>query len=369
MPRHFIAENWLSLKLKPSSGLSKLKLRVRDWVEVRSKDEILATLDRYGRLEELPFMPQMFQYCGQRFRVFKRAHKTCDTVNPIRGRRVSSAVHLDLRCDGEAYGGCQAFCLIFWKVAWLKPVNEISDVAVSSSKGKFPEKNSLDNAISCTEVDVWKGTRNVDQQATDEPRYICQATQLPYFTTSLRCWDLRQYIEDFTSGNVTMWEIIRGLIYACYHIIARRRRLGRPFRWIYDTVQSLWGGIPFPRKIGTIPPGQSTPTSVLNLKPGELVRVKSYEMILKTLDINKTNRGLAFDAEMVPYCGNTYRVKIRVDKFIDEKSGRLIKLNSDAIILENVWCQSRYSNCRMFCPRSIYSWWREIWFERVSEGA
>jgi len=35
-------------------------------------------------------------------------------------------------------------------------------------------------------------------------------------------------------------------------------------------------------------------------------------------------------------------------------------------MLENVWCQSRYSDCRMFCPRSIYSWWREAWLERVS---
>ena len=28
-------------------------------------------------------MPQMFEYCGKRFKVYKRAHKTCDTVNPI----------------------------------------------------------------------------------------------------------------------------------------------------------------------------------------------------------------------------------------------------------------------------------------------
>ena len=50
-------------------------------MEVRSKEEILRTLDKSGRLEGLPFMPQMFQYCGQRFQVYKRAHKTCDTVS------------------------------------------------------------------------------------------------------------------------------------------------------------------------------------------------------------------------------------------------------------------------------------------------
>ena len=56
------------------------KLRVGDWVEVRAKDQILRTLDKRGRLEGMPFMPQMFQYCGKRFKVFKRAHKTCDTI-------------------------------------------------------------------------------------------------------------------------------------------------------------------------------------------------------------------------------------------------------------------------------------------------
>ena len=55
----------------------------------------------------------------------------------------------------------------------------------------------------------------------------------------------------------------------------------------------------------------------------------------------------------------------RVTKFINEKTGKMSTMKTPAVILEGVWCQSRYSNCRMFCPRSIYSWWREIWLERV----
>src|SRR2546427_33509 len=97
-----------------------LNLKAGDWVEVRSPQEILATLDEKGCLENMPFMPEMFAFCGQRFRVYKRAHKTCDTVFPVRGRRVNAAVHLETRCDGRAHGGCQAGCLIFWKEAWLK---------------------------------------------------------------------------------------------------------------------------------------------------------------------------------------------------------------------------------------------------------
>ena len=57
------------------------RLNVGDWVEVRSKDEILETLDERGQLDGMPFMPQMFQYCGQRGSGFyKRAHKTCGTI-------------------------------------------------------------------------------------------------------------------------------------------------------------------------------------------------------------------------------------------------------------------------------------------------
>src|SRR5262249_50884486 len=94
---------------------------------------------------------------------------------------------------------------------------------------------------------------------------------------------------------------------------------------------------------------------------------KSYKDILMTLNSANMNRGLLFDAELVPYCGGTYRVKDRVSNFIDEKTGKMTSLKTPAVILENVWCRSRYSHCRLFCPRSIYSWWRGVCFEGVAE--
>src|SRR6266478_7554629 len=108
-----------------------MKLRVGNRVKVRSKEEILATLDGDGRLEGLPFMPQMFEYCGQSFEIFKVAHKTCDTVGNAGGLQLAHGIHLNLRCDGRTYGGCQAACLIFWKEAWLKPVSEDTNISNS----------------------------------------------------------------------------------------------------------------------------------------------------------------------------------------------------------------------------------------------
>src|SRR5260221_2092106 len=100
------------------------EFRAGELVEVRSKEEILLTLDSNGRVEEMPFMPEMFRYCGRRFRVYKRAHKTCDFVNKTGIRKLPSAVHLEgLRCDGSAHGGCQGGRMCFWEETGLRRVD------------------------------------------------------------------------------------------------------------------------------------------------------------------------------------------------------------------------------------------------------
>jgi len=48
-----------------------------DLVEVKAPDEILQTLDAHGAVDHLPFMPEMAQFCGQRFRVSRRAFPVC----------------------------------------------------------------------------------------------------------------------------------------------------------------------------------------------------------------------------------------------------------------------------------------------------
>jgi hypothetical protein len=350
-----------------------MPLRAGDWVEIRSKEEILKSLDERGQLDRLPFMPQMFQYCGQRFQVYKRAHKTCDTINGTGGRRLPEAIHLELRCDGKAHGNCQAACLIFWKEAWIKPVDSADHFGKQLSPDRI-EQNSLANiAVACTEDDVWRATRADDHHPSNDPTYSCQATQLPYFTAPLPWSDVRQYLWDYTSGNVSMRRMLSGFVYAAYYYFARpgrRNQLwGAALRRLYDWAQAFWRGIPYPRRTGTLPAGRPAPTSSETLQPGDLVRVKSYEEILATIDGQNKNRGLFFDAELVPYCGGQYRVRSRVTSFINEKTGKMSALKTPAVILENVWCQSRYSTCRVFCPRSIYSWWREVWLEKSAESS
>jgi hypothetical protein len=335
------------------------KHRAGDWVRVRSKDEILRTLDKRGRLEGLPFMPQMFQYCGQEFQVYKRAHKTCDTVSgKCDGRRLADGVHLNLRCDGQAFDGCQAACLLFWKEAWLQPLDKAAAPLAA------PADRPLPQAHGCTEEDVVRAARD----ATGK-RYVCQATELLNYTSPLPWWDARQYVEDYRSGNATLEKILRGLVYSTFYYgsLAHRNRLGTPARWLFDKVRRLWRGRPMPRAGGKIALGAATPVANLSLKPGELVRVKPFEEILTTIDQHNRNRGLVFDAEMVPFCGGIYRVRARVEHFVDERTGTMKSMKTPAVILENVFCEGCYSANRMFCPRCLYAWWREIWLERVPE--
>jgi hypothetical protein len=143
--------------------------------------------------------------------------------------------------------------------------------------------------------------------------------------------------------------------------------IGPVARWFYDLLQGIWGGVPYPRRHGNIPAGERTPAMELNLQAGDRVRVKDYAAILATCDQEDKNRGMKFDAEMVPYCGRTYRVLRRVTRIINEKSGQMQEMKTPCILLDGVVCQARYSECRLFCPRSIFPYWREIWLERVEE--
>jgi hypothetical protein len=350
------------------------KLRAGDWVEVRSQQEILATLDRTGALDGMRFMPEMFEQCGKRLRVASSAHKSCDTITPAGGLRVEDAYHLDgVRCAGKDFDGCGAACLVFWKGAWLKRV----DGPLATSPAVPAASNGAANGAAaaavggCTMADLVAATR-VPVPAGESITYACQTTELLNASKPLPWWDVRQYIEDYRSGNVGLGQLAKGALYAIPAALIRqakrRPRVESKLIAIYDAVVKLWGGAPFPRKRGTVPPGQKTPPVKLDLQAGELVRIKSYDEIRATLDQDFRNRGLRFDAEQVPFCGGTTRVHSRVQRIIDEKSGKMIEFKNPCLILEGVVCKAHYSDRRMHCPRAIYSYWREAWVERVGEA-
>jgi hypothetical protein len=336
------------------SLIGRSRLRAGDLVEVLSLPEIQATLDSTGALDGMPFMPEMVRFCGRRFRVAKRAHKTCDTVDKTGGVSVASAVHLEgLRCDGSGHGGCQAACLMFFKEAWLKPVRGAEAVA-GPNRGASADASSLPVEWSCTVV------RN---GGTDTIRYRCQITEIPRFTKLLHWWDLRQYLEDFTSGNVGVAQLLRGLRWSLFRMYMAHGVGYGFFRDLFNRMQRLRGGASFPFVGGTL---KKTPHTELGLQPGEWVRVKSFDAIVATLDPQNRNRGLSFDTgEMRLLCDKTFRVRDRIHRIVNEKTGEMMAFSNPCITLEGVYCTAETTQLRVFCPRAITPYWREIWLERA----
>jgi hypothetical protein len=336
----------------PPSAMRRLDLRAGDWVEVRPLDEVLATLDEWGCLDAMPFMPEMARFCGQRLQVFKAAHKTCDTIQSFKGRRLEHAVHLvGLRCDGGFHGGCQAGCLLFWKEAWLRRVDGPPAIAHAGP--------ALDRIVIEAEA-VGAGVATLTRQASfDDPldgkrRYRCQATELLRASEPQRVYDPRHYLRDLTSGNLTWWTLLRGIATILYNSSSYRLR----------RLRGVWLS-----RFGRGAARREPPAAILNLQPGELVQVRSKAEIMATLDDGEQNRGLSFDAEMAPYCGRTFRVLRSVDRIIDEKTGKMLRLRKDCVILDGAVCSGlRAGMRRAGCPRSCYPYWREAWLRRVESA-
>jgi hypothetical protein len=320
-----------------------LGLRPGELVRVRSAMEIGPTLDPSGALDGMPFMPEMLQYCGGTFRVSYRADKTC--AGDGAARRMHNTVHLaDLRCDGEGHGGCQAACLLFWKEAWLERV-EADDASTPA-----PVLNGDQTSL----------RRVLDEATTveaDPTRYRCQATEIPSSSRPLRFREVDQYVRDVRNWGLA--KVLRGLAVQAFNLWQSFSSRHLP-RWL-----RIAGGRPYPFLSGPHPVAKgATPKATLDLQPGELVRIKSKSDIEATLDEALHNRGLGFDPEMTIYCGRTARVRGRVNRIVDEHTGEMIEIKSDCIMLDRVVCKADY---HVFCPRQIYSYWREIWLERVTD--
>jgi hypothetical protein len=319
-----------------------LDLKPGELVRVRSAWEIFATLDERGMFDGLPFMPEMLKFCGRTLPVTQRADKTCAGDGVV--RRMYNTVHLqNVRCDGSAHDGCQAACLTFWKEAWLE---RLENGSVDVSRGLDEKEESY---VAGTLLPATKG-----DPETGAARYRCQATEIPTASEPLRFRQADQYVRDLQ--NWSPRKILRGLVIELFNLWQAFSKRHLPAALL------IAGGNTYPFVTGKLDKG-NTPSGKLDLRPGDLVRIKSKQEIEATLDKSNRNRGLSFDGEMSNYCGRTARVRARVNRLIEESTGEMVDIKSDCIILEGVVCAADYHR---FCSRAIYPYWREIWLEKVS---
>jgi hypothetical protein len=334
-----------------------LNLRVGDAVEVKNSEEILATLDSKGELEGLPFMPEMLKYCGQKYKVYKRADKTTHYINIIRYscRRMFQTVHLEgLRCDGGYHGGCDTLCMLYWKEAWLKrAVMNSGRVTHDREEGVIgPEGLQRPRETECT-IDTLLLSTKVPRDALnpDNERYSCQATEAVKATSDLKWWDFRQYYRDLHSGNISFKNFAKWSSVAILNWLNVRIRGYRIYPFIDNRLVQR----------------TKTPDETLNLQVGDYVQIKTLDEILQTLDVNLRNKGLLFTKELIPYCGKTSKVIKIVKKTVNEVDGEMFNFSRNCIILEDVICTGLISDKRLFCQKSCYPFWREIWLKRIEQ--
>ena len=230
--------------------------------------------------------------------------------------QTTNLVHLDYRCDGKAHDGCQNGCLIFWHTAWLRPADAPAPAANGSSSynhadgiatTRLPNSTRAGNGTSgCTHADVIAATRLPDLNGAN--RYSCQATALQSFTRPLKWWDARAYWNSYRTRNHTLRELINGISFMVFCKIAGP--FGERFGARQPMTRFRHGVAAFRfRDASVLSRRQADACHYAGLKAGDYVRIKSHQEILETLTRDGKNRGMCFDAELVPYCGRIFRVK------------------------------------------------------------
>jgi len=122
--------NWLSRHSGDSSPVSIPDIRAKSsdlaagqWVRVRSKAEIKATLDNWNNLRGCGFMEEMWPYCGTKQQVLKPVCSFLDERD-CQVKKVKRMVILKgLHCEGTLdYGRCDRNCFFFWREEWLEKI-------------------------------------------------------------------------------------------------------------------------------------------------------------------------------------------------------------------------------------------------------
>ncbi len=312
--------------------------RAGDVVRVKPAAEILATLDERGACDGVPFMPEMLPYLGQTLSVAVAVQKICWYTPGSSSRKLDNTVILDqLRCPGDAHGGCGAECRLYWKEAWLTPANGASISGVASDPESLAELERLTHA-NTREVRTFDGV--------EEEVFSCQYTDLVKASTPIGELEPSQYIGELWSRNIRITRFVTVFLRAFWWRVSRRLLKREP---------------EMPKVAGP----DRVDGDKLHLKVGELVEVRSLEEIARTLDAKSCHRGLTFTQELTPRCGKQFRVRARVERLIDKDTGRMIELKNDCIALDGAVCSGDRTPGCWFCPSEHYTLWREAWLRRV----
>lgn len=111
------AETRLSIQKETKSA----NFKAGDFVRIRPKKEIEATLDEWGKLKGCAFMPEMWPYCGTEQKIFKEVNKFMDERDYLIKKTTGIFLLENVICQGvKDFGGCDRSCFFFWRKEWLE---------------------------------------------------------------------------------------------------------------------------------------------------------------------------------------------------------------------------------------------------------
>ena len=236
---------------------------------------------------------------------------------------------------------------VFWKEAWLERAERRRATATGTARRRRARRHSSPRRSSRDDA----SRRGRDGDPLSLPGHRDPAAP------RRRCASGRSTSTSATCGTGA-GKVLRGLLIEAFNLW---QAFSRAATFPKACGSPTAGRYPFVR--GHAREGE-TPSAKLDLRPGELVRIKSKEEIVATLDDTNHNRGLSFDGEMAHYCGRTARVRGARQphhRGADRRDDR------DQVGLHHPRGRRLHRRLLPLLHARIYSYWREIWLERVDE--
>ncbi len=274
-------------------------------VKVISEDKIAKAVDSKNKRNNGLFMEQMWQYCGNTYKILKVVDSIFDEQHKRTLRPRSLIYILDgLICNGELNefpSKCDRSCFLLWHEDWLEKTEQL--LFTDSRLDYMPKKRAGLVGPEMCQLQLIEGIGYRNSWPNDKLQYCIRK--------------LRWYRKMF-------------------------------WRTIHDVLNA----------------GKARDLSQDKIQAGDLVRVRCKADIKRTLDGWRKTKGCTFAPLMYKECSKEHRVFKKVDYFFDEYKQKMVKCNG-IVLLEGCFCNGKTAYLKT-CDRTCFYFWQSSWLEKIA---
>jgi len=99
--------------------------------------------------------------------------------------------------------------------------------------------------------------------------------------------------------------------------------------------------------------------------PGNIVKVKSKEEIIHSLNPMNKLDGCLFMNQMWEFCGKEFKIVKVVKNVFDERQCKIYKVPAPIYILDGLICDGKVESFKHTCDHSCYLLWHEDWIMKA----